>query len=303
MLLIKIFKMGQCISSTPSESIPQNMQQLYAMLRLMRQDKPIGTFLLLWPTLWALWLANQGLPPLKLLIIFILGTWIMRSAGCVVNDIFDRQFDKQVERTKSRPLAQDQISLKSAWILFFVLILFAFILVLQLNLFTIQLSFMVAAFTLLYPLCKRVTHLPQIFLGITFNSGILLAYTASINKLPPMAWLLFFIGVIWTIAYDTLYAMADKPDDIKIGVKSTAVLFGQYDFIITCLLYVLFFSGIIGVGILAHLTLVYFICAILSILWTSYHLYLAAAYHDYLRAFLTNNVSGLLIFMGFLLAA
>ncbi|MFA6037830.1 MAG: 4-hydroxybenzoate octaprenyltransferase [Legionellales bacterium] len=263
-------------------------------IHLMRLDKPIGTLLVLWPVLWALWLANNGAPPLKLLIIFILGALIMRSAGCVVNDIFDRKFDRHVARTTQRPLAQNKLSLKQAWITFFILILLAFLLVLQLNLLTIMLACFAAGLTVLYPLCKRITYLPQLVLGFTFNFGVLMAYSASLNELPFMAWLLFCVSVIWTVAYDTLYAMTDKADDIKIGLKSTAILFGRYDGLITYILYLLFFAGIFSIGLINHLGPVFGIFAIISACWTFY------PSKTPLKAFLANNITGLLIFLGFL---
>lgn len=263
-------------------------------IQLMRLDKPIGTLLVLWPVLWALWLANDGVPPLKLLIIFILGALIMRTAGCVVNDIFDRKLDPHVTRTAQRPLAQNKLSLKQAWATFFILIFLAFLLVLQLNLLTIMLACAAAGLTILYPLCKRVTHLPQLVLGFTFNFGVLMAYSASLNQLPFMAWFLFFVSVIWTVAYDTLYAMADKPDDIKIGIKSTAILFGQYDMLITHMLYFVFFAGILGIGLIKHLGPIFIFFVIISAAWTYY------PSKTHLKSFLANNITGLLIFLGFL---
>jgi 4-hydroxybenzoate polyprenyltransferase len=236
------------------------------------------------------------MPALKLLIIFILGGFIMRTAGCVINDIFDRQLDKHVERTFMRPLAQGDLSLKQAWFTFFVLMFLAFILVLQLNILTIKIACIAALLTILYPLCKRFINAPQLVLGITFNAGVLMAYSASINHIPPIAWLLFCLSIIWTIAYDTLYAMVDKPDDIKIGIKSTAVLFGRYDLLITTMLYTLFFIGFLRL----NLGTVFVPFLILSAIWTYYYLIAAYCYgHSlYLKAFKANHVTGLLIFLG-----
>lgn len=269
---------------------------MHPLLRLMRLDKPIGTLLVLWPVLWALWIANSGIPSIKLIFIFITGAVIMRSAGCVINDIFDRKFDKHVARTSLRPLAQGELSLKQAWLTFFILLFIAFILVLQLN----QLTLVIALFTLplvmLYPLCKRFTHLPQVVLGLTFNTGVLMAFSASLNHLPPMAWYLFLLSLVWTLAYDTLYAMVDKPDDIKIGIKSTAVLLGRYDLLATTVLYSLFFLGLLGL----NLGTVFVPFLILSATWTYYYLY--TAYKNgkdaYFLAFKANHVTGLLIFIG-----
>lgn len=272
-------------------------------IHLMRLDKPVGTLLALWPTLWALWLANAGIPNLKLLGIFICGTLVMRSAGCVINDILDRKIDKQVARTQMRPLAQGLIPVSHALGLLFILLGLAFLLVLQLNLFSIFLAFIVVLFSLLYPLCKRYIQAPQLFLGITFNAGVLLAFSASINQLPAIAWFLFFICILWTIAYDTLYAMIDKPDDLKIGVKSTAILFGRYDFIITCGLYALFFVGLILLGLHLAFNPIYYAFICLASLWMSYYLYKAA--HTLLacfQAFCANNGVGFLIFIGIFFA-
>ncbi|MGA2654828.1 MAG: 4-hydroxybenzoate octaprenyltransferase [Gammaproteobacteria bacterium] len=266
------------------------------LFRLMRLDKPIGTLLVLWPVLWALWLANQGIPTLKLLIIFVLGAFIMRSAGCIINDIFDRHLDKHVARTMSRPLVQGELTLKQAWIAFGVLLLGAFLLVLQLNLFTIMIACVAALLVVIYPLCKRFTHMPQLVLGITFNAGVLMAYSASLNHLPLQAWYLFLLSIIWTIAYDTLYAMVDKNDDLKIGIKSTAVLFGRYDLLITTVLYSLFFIGFLAL----NLGTVFVPFLLLSATWTYYYLYRAYKYghQTYLSAFKANHMTGLLIFLG-----
>lgn len=277
---------------------------LLPLIKLMRLDKPIGTLLVLWPVLWALWLANDGIPPINLLIIFIAGALIMRSAGCVINDIFDRQFDKFVARTANRPLVQDELSLKQAWVTFFILMLLAFLLVLQLNSFTIIIAVIAAILTMLYPLCKRFTHWPQLVLGLTFNTGVLMAFSASINSLPALAWYLFLLSIIWTIAYDTLYAIVDKKDDIKIGIKSTAVLFGRYDVWITLLLYGLFFTGFLYLGYQKHLGPIFVLLVILSLSWTLYHLYIARlkSTERYFQAFLANNITGMLIFLGIFLS-
>lgn len=271
-------------------------------LHLMRLHQPIGTFLLLWPVLWSLWLANTGAPSHRLLIIFILGTFIMRAAGCVVNDIFDRTFDKQVARTKMRPLAQEKISVQSAWILFFVLMSLAFILVLQLNTLSVWIACGAAVFTVLYPLCKRITYLPQLILGFTFNAGVLLAFSASQERIPLLAIFLYLMSVIWTMAYDTLYAMVDKKEDLTIGIKSTAVLFGSYYLPIITVFYALFYLGLFLMGIVAHLSFIFMIMIASSATWMSYHLFQVKKHEAYFNAFLANNVAGLLIFIGFFLS-
>lgn len=204
-------------------------QQRPHYLQLMRTDRPIGTLLLLWPTLWALWIAADGQPSIKNLLIFGLGTFLMRSAGCVINDYADRDFDGHVERTKLRPLATGAVSAKEALVLFAVLCLLAFALVLLTNGPTIALSFAAVALAATYPFMKRHTHLPQVVLGAAFSWGVLMAFTAETGTLPPYAWLLYIAVVLWTVAYDTFYAMVDREDDLKIGIKSTAVLFGEDD--------------------------------------------------------------------------
>ncbi|WP_299770490.1 4-hydroxybenzoate octaprenyltransferase [uncultured Pseudoteredinibacter sp.] len=215
---------------------PSLKDKLYAYAQLMRIDRPIGTLLLLWPTLWALWLANEGMPPWHLLVIFTAGVFIMRAAGCVINDYADRNFDGHVERTQHRPLAAGKIAPRNALILFAGLGILAFVLVCLTNTFTIALSFGGIALAACYPFMKRHTHLPQLVLGAAFSWGIPMAFSASLNELPPTAWLVFTANLLWTVVYDTQYAMVDRDDDLKIGIKSTAILFGEQDkMIIGCL--------------------------------------------------------------------
>ena len=205
------------------------MNKLNSYWRLMRADRPIGTYLLAWPTLWALLIAGAGNPPLKIVVIFMLGTFLMRSAGCVINDFADRNLDGHVERTKLRPLAAGEVNSTEAILLFFGLLILAFLLVLQFNTQTIMLAFAAAGVASLYPFCKRWTQLPQVVLGIAFSFGILMAFSALNNDQWWLAGGLFIANIVWTIAYDTEYAMADRADDLKIGIKSTAILFGRYD--------------------------------------------------------------------------
>ncbi|SEG70852.1 4-hydroxybenzoate octaprenyltransferase [Vibrio hangzhouensis] len=200
-----------------------------AYWQLMRMDKPIGSLLLLWPTLWALVLAARGLPDWDVLIVFSLGVVMMRSAGCVINDFADRNVDGHVERTKSRPLPSGLVSSKEALGLFLFLAIASFILVLTMNTLTIQLSFVGIVLAFIYPFMKRYTHLPQLFLGLAFSWSIPMAWAAQANELPMMVWFVFVINAIWTIAYDTQYAMVDREDDLKVGIKSTAILFGRRD--------------------------------------------------------------------------
>ncbi|MEH6346396.1 MAG: 4-hydroxybenzoate octaprenyltransferase [Bermanella sp.] len=205
-------------------------------IQLMRLDKPVGIYLLLWPTLWALWIAGDGHPSIANLVIFVLGVIVMRSAGCVINDFADRHVDGHVERTVNRPLAQKVISSKQALILFAGLCITAFILVLFTNTFTIYLSFGGLLLAGIYPFMKRYTHLPQVVLGAAFAWAVPMAFAAEQNALPDVVWLIYTATLTWTVAYDTQYAMVDREDDLKIGVKSTAILFGDADKMIIAIL-------------------------------------------------------------------
>jgi len=208
---------------------PQRRARLADYGRLMRVDRPIGTLLLLWPTLWALWLAADGFPDLHLFLIFFVGVFLMRSAGCVINDFADRDFDPHVRRTRNRPLAAGRVSPREALALFAGLCLAAFILVLFTNALTIGLAFVGAALAAAYPFAKRYTHLPQVVLGAAFGWSVPMAWAAQAGHVPPEGWLLFIANLLWTTAYDTMYGMADREEDLKIGVKSTAILFGELD--------------------------------------------------------------------------
>ena len=220
--------------------------RLYA--DLIRLDRPVGWLLLLWPTLWALWIANEGLPSLRLLFVFIAGAFLTRSAGVVVNDLADRDFDPFVARTRTRPLASGQVSVSEAGWVIFVLTLSAFLLVLTTNRLTVLLSLFAVFITALYPFMKRHTHLPQLFLGVAFSWGVPMAFAASINSVPATAWLILATNMLWVLVYDTLYAMVDREDDIKAGVKSTAILFGKQDRLIIGVIQVLFIAALWGLG-------------------------------------------------------
>jgi 4-hydroxybenzoate polyprenyltransferase len=211
-------------------------KQANRWLRLMRLDRPIGTYLLLWPTLWALWFAGEGSPSLANLIIFTLGVVSMRAAGCVINDYADRNVDGSVERTKNRPLPAGEIQPNQALILFFVLLCLSLALVLMTNQLTIILSFGGLALAATYPFLKRFTHLPQLGLGAAWAWAVPMAFAAERNQLPVTLWLIFVAVILWTIAFDTYYAMVDREDDLKVGIKSTAILFGRYDLLIIALL-------------------------------------------------------------------
>ncbi|MFT4764114.1 MAG: 4-hydroxybenzoate polyprenyltransferase [Oleispira sp.] len=205
-------------------------------IELMRLDKPVGIYLLLWPTLWALWVAAQGIPDASVLVIFILGVIFMRSAGCVINDYADRKVDGHISRTVNRPLVIGTVTSKQALILFFSLLAASFLLVLFTNTLTIQLSFAGAVLAAIYPFMKRHTHLPQIFLGAAFSWAIPMAFAAQAGELPKYVWLIYMANLSWTVAYDTMYAMVDRDDDIKIGVKSTAILFADADKVMIAIL-------------------------------------------------------------------
>ena len=201
-------------------------------IQLTRMDKPIGIYLLLWPTLWALWVAAKGVPSLGNLLIFVLGVVLTRAAGCVINDFADRKVDGHVKRTEQRPMARGKISSKAALVFFALLMGVSFLLVLCTNAPTIWLSFGALALAATYPFMKRYTYYPQVVLGAAFSWGIPMAFTAETGSLPAAAWLLYIANLLWTVAYDTYYAMTDREDDLKIGVKSTAILFGDADRVI-----------------------------------------------------------------------
>jgi len=280
------------------------MGKWQAWCRLMRIDRPIGSLLLLWPTLWALWLAGRGTPDLHILLVFILGVFFMRAAGCVVNDYADRKIDGQVKRTASRPLPNGLVSEKEAKVLFAALVGFSFALVLTLNTMTIALSVAGLALAWVYPFMKRVTHLPQLVLGAAFGWSIPMGYAAVSESLPLSCWLLFAANIVWTVAYDTLYAMVDRDDDIRIGVKSTAILFGCYD------------KVIVGALQGATLLLMVFIGRDAGLHWPFYvSLLIAGAMFVYqqklialrerdacFKAFLNNNLVGMVIFIGIALS-
>jgi len=270
----------------------------------LRLHHPIGSLLLLWPCLWALWVASQGWPDTKILGIFILGTWVMRSCGCVINDIADRRFDGQVRRTRNRPLVMGEVRIIEAvgWVMLMGML--ALILVLQLNKPTIQLATIGLILTLLYPFAKRVTYWPQLVLGIAFSWPIPMAYVAQTGKTSRVTWLLFLASIFWALAYDTIYAIIDREDDCKIGIKSTAVLLGEYE----CR-FVVFFQTIM-LGLLAcagwqlHLTWIYYFSLILAAALMAYQAYLISDRESArcLKAFRNNNWVGIVIFMGFFLS-
>ena len=274
--------------------------KLLAFHRLMRTDKPIGTFLLLWPTLWALWLATPGVPPVWILAVFVAGVWLMRAAGCVVNDYADRKIDGHVKRTAGRPMPSGTVTEKEARILFVLLVVLAFLLVLTLNTMTILLSVAALALAWVYPFMKRYTHLPQVVLGAAFGWSIPMAFAAVSETLPLSCWLLFLANILWAVAYDTEYAMVDRDDDLKIGVKSTAILFGRHDKLII---------GILQLAVLVLMALVgwlnvlggvfYAAVAVAGALFIWQQKLIAGRERDAcFKAFMNNNYVGLVLFLG-----
>ncbi len=285
---------------------PDNLalgQRLREYALLMRLDRPIGILLLLWPTLWALWLAAGGWPEPLVLFVFSAGVVLMRSAGCVINDYADRDFDPHVERTANRPLAAGRLAPKEALWLFVGLALAAFALVLLMNPLTIMMSFAGAALAASYPFMKRYTHLPQLHLGIAFGWAIPMAYAAQANALPAVAWLLFAVNICWTIAYDTMYAMVDRDDDLKIGVKSTAILFGRADRLIIGLLQLATLAGLLLIGRLEGLGPWYHAGLALAAVLALYQQWLIRRREraGCFKAFLNNNSFGAVVFAGLLL--
>lgn len=284
-------------------SYPQIRERLEQYYYLVRLHRPIGIFLLLWPTLWALWIASHGKPDPLVLFVFLAGTVLMRSAGCAINDYADRNIDGQVRRTRERPLAAGKVSPKEALMVFCVLSLLAFALVLLLNRFTIYLSFGGALLAALYPFSKRYTHLPQVVLGMAFAWAVPMAYAAQTDSLPKEAWLIYVITVIWAVIYDTMYAMVDREDDVKIGVKSTAILFGDADRPILFILQVMMFSGLLLLGRQTGLGSAYYLCVGIAALLALYQQFLIRERDPArcFRAFLNNNWLGTIIFIGIVL--
>ena len=271
-------------------------------VRLMRLDKPIGILLLLWPTLWALLIAGQGKPDMAVVLIFIVGTVLMRSAGCVMNDIADADFDGLVERTKNRPLAQKQVSKKAAYALALVLSLIAFALVNLLNGLTVKLSVLALFLAATYPLTKRFFAMPQAYLGIAFGFGIPMAFAAVNNAVPAAAWVLLLANVFWAVAYDTEYAMVDRDDDLKIGIKSSAITFGRYDVLAIMLCYLATLALLVLLGNCLAMGIYYYAGLLMAAGVAGYHYFLIKNRDrkKCFQAFLGNNWFGFFVFTGML---
>ncbi|BCX82411.1 4-hydroxybenzoate polyprenyltransferase [Methylomarinovum caldicuralii] len=270
---------------------------------LMRLHRPIGIFLLLWPALWALWIAGNGRPDPVIVAIFILGVVLMRSAGCVINDYADRRFDPHVRRTRDRPLAAGRVTPREALILFAVLCGLAFVLVLFLNRLTIALAFVAAFLAASYPFMKRYTHLPQAYLGLAFGWAVPMAFAAQTGAVPAVAWWLLLATLLWALAYDTMYAIVDREDDLRIGVKSTAILFGRHDRLIIGLIQLAMLAVLAWVGRLVGLGGWYWAGLVAAAGFMAYQQWLIRE-HDpgrCFQAFLNNNWLGAVVFLGILL--
>ena len=276
------------------------MDRLRLYVQLTRLDKPIGILLLLWPTLWGLWWAAGGWPPFKLVVVFVLGTILMRSAGCVVNDFADREFDRHVERTANRPLTSGKVSVREALLLALGLTLAAACLLLFLNPLSVKLSVIAAILAGSYPFFKRFFAIPQAYLGIAFGFGIPMAFAAVQGHVPAVAWWLLIANVFWTIAYDTEYAMVDKNDDLKIGIKTSAITFGRYDVAAVMLCYAIFFVMMVVLGAQAGWNWMYFICLSVAIGIAAYHYSLIRGRERMacFKAFLHNHWLGVMVFIG-----
>lgn len=268
--------------------------------QLVRGDRPIGWLLLLWPTWWGLWLAAEGVPPLWTLVVFSAGVWLTRSAGCVINDYADRWLDPFVERTSNRPLATGALRGREALLLFAGLMLVAFALVLTLNRLTVYLSVVGVLLAASYPYLKRHTYLPQVYLGLAFGWGIPMAFAAVRGEVPAIAWLLYVANIAWATGYDTWYAMVDRQDDLRMGAKSTAILFGDMDLVAQAVLYAVFFAGLYLVGGRAGLGVSYWVALVVAAglvmhqFWVARHRERNACF----RAFLHNHWVGAVVFAG-----
>ncbi len=280
--------------------VRERLQQ-YALL--IRLDRPIGICLLLWPTLWGLWVAAEGFPDTGVLLVFIAGVFLMRSAGCALNDIADKRFDPAVSRTRARPLATGKVSPVEALMVAGSLIFVAFLLVLTTNMLTMQMACIAVMLAGIYPFMKRFTYLPQFFLGLTFGWAIPMAFAAQTNTIPQIAWLLLVANILWSVVYDTMYAMVDRADDLKIGIKSTAILFDDTDRIFIAIIQILMLIALLFVGKKTELGLGFFISLVISGCFFIYQLHLIwnREPEQCMRAFQNNNWVGLAIFTGLFL--
>jgi 4-hydroxybenzoate polyprenyltransferase len=283
--------------------LPGFLTQLTNYARLMRLDKPIGTWLLGWPALWALWIAGKGHPDGGIFIVFVLGIIVMRSAGCVLNDFADRKIDPHVERTRNRPIASGVVAPMEALTLFVALALIAIGLAAMLNRQAQLLAVVAAALTVVYPFIKRFLSIPQFVLGMAFGWAVPMAFAAQTGQTEQLAWLVFGTALVWAIIYDTFYAMADREDDLKIGVKSTAILFGDADLFVIGGLQILMLSALIFIGNMAELGGWYYTSVFVSAILMIYHQWLAKDRlpANCFKAFLHNQYIGMIVFVGIVL--
>ena len=286
--------------SITTQYLPRVVDTLMEYVSLMRLNRPVGIWLLLWPTLWAVWISSQGKPNPKIFVVFVLGVALMRSAGCVINDYADRGFDPNVERTRNRPLAAGRVSATEALVLFAILTLIALILVLQLNRFTLLLALVGAALTVTYPFLKRFFSLPQFYLGASFGWGIPMAFAAQHENVPRIAWLMLLANILWCAVYDTIYAMVDREDDLKIGIRSTAILFGESDRHIIAIMQAMTVLSMVLVGRMAHLGSWYHAGLLVGAAFFVRHLVLIRTRERgrCFAAFLHNHYFGMAVFIG-----
>jgi len=283
-----------------TNELPRVLGAVHEYVQLTRLDRPVGIWLLLWPTLWALWIAGRGKPDSKLFIIFVAGTVLMRSAGCAINDYADRSFDPHVERTKDRPLAAGRISTVEALLLFAALSIMALGLALQLNRLTLLLAVAGAALAVTYPFIKRFLSVPQLYLGLTFGWGIPMAFASQLERVPRVAWLLLLANMLWVTVYDTIYAMVDRNDDLRIGVRSTAILFGDSDRHLIATMQAMTLLSLYLVGGMLRMGPWYYAGLIAGAIFFAHHLWLIRARERQacFRAFLNNHYFGMMVFLG-----
>lgn len=287
----------------PAGITPGFINQLQNYVQLMRLDKPIGIWLLLWPTLWALWLAGEGHPDPGIFVVFMLGVVVMRSAGCVLNDFADRNIDPYVERTRTRPIASGRVAPMEALTLFVALGLIAIGLAAMLNRPAQILAVIGAGLTVVYPFIKRLVSIPQFVLGAAFGWAVPMAFAAQTGETAQLAWLVFGTAIIWAVIYDTFYAMADRDDDLKIGVKSTAILFGDADLFVIGGLQILMLTALIFVGDMAELGIAYYASLVVAAILMGWHQWIARDRQSAacFRAFLHNHYVGMVVFAGIVL--
>jgi len=275
-------------------------ERLVQYFKLVRADKPIGALLLLWPMLWALWVVSAGQPKLSVLVVFIVGTFLMRSAGCAVNDFADRNIDGQVERSKNRPIVTGKVQPREALAVAAVLAVISFMLVLTMNRLTILMSFIGVVLAAIYPFSKRVTHWPQVVLGLAFGWAVPMVCAAQTGTVSMTGWLIYLAAILWALAYDTIYAMVDREDDIRLGVKSTAIWFGKYDVLAVAIVQLGVFAILLAMGIYRNLGVWYYLGLVLAAIVLLWQLKLIRTRlpSQCFRAFLLNNYLGAAVFLG-----